>query len=330
MRSPDSWSPIENDGSPRWSWHVIERFLKCPRLFELEVVQNLAPVRYNSNLSIGTAFHVALAHVLLELRKAQREVGGVFVVDAAWCDYLAGIADKTLREYTGDLMEADRWTALRAVRAYCVGGLNGTEGGPQDFSAWEILHVEETLRCDLSVLLSAEEHKRLGPIMWSQTPDVCVKIGEGYAHAGSGIWAVDHKTMSRPSSLQSSYRRDGQAMLVTAVMRFFASGTRGFLVNGVTKAQEPAFCKAGIEFTEELLRNVVRQIYRWKRQIQAMLDVGMFGWPENWASCVGKYGYCDFYDYCHEGYTEGFLPRTEIKPGDVLKALNEGWTVEGL
>lgn len=332
MRAPDSWSPINADGGIRWSWHVIARYLQCPRLFELEVVKNLAPIRYNNNLAIGTAVHYALAHVFLELQQLQQRHGGPFAVNEEWCSYFAGKAESILQSYTGDLAEADRWTAIRVAKLYCNGNGDPAQGGPCDFQQLEILQVEETLRVDLATLLPVEEQQRLGHLWWSQTPDLVVRALPGYPHVLPGVWTYDHKTMSRKSrSLRDQYRRDGQAILATATARALSADVTGFVINAISKATNSAdLAKGVVEFDLPFLQRAVRIIARWQRQIEVLLQVGVTDWPEAWTSCLGKYGYCDFWDYCHDGYTDGYCRRDQLRPGDALAQLNQGYEIAGL
>lgn len=320
------WSTRNDDGTMRWSWHIIENYLTCPRKYKLAVVDDVITTDYRQPLALGTAVHRGLAAAYRRLQRAQIRAGDVaFSLDERQRGLLESEAIRAVNADDG-VCETDKMEAERIVRSYCQGGISEMEGGVVDFDRWRILRVEDTIYADLKDLAGS-----FHSVPWSQTPDLVVEIGE---YPMNGLWIPDHKTAARLNKMSlGKFYVDGQALALVATARAAGIPVRGFIANMIVKTKQIQFAQQYVEFEDHQLVEFATNIAHWQRTIRRR--VAHHGpWPRNYHACIGQYGYCDYYDLCRMGPDVdassvcGYGYRGEVTVGEIARELEQPFTFE--
>ncbi|KKM92263.1 hypothetical protein LCGC14_1220160 [marine sediment metagenome] len=119
-----------------------------------------------------------------------------------------------------------------------------------------------------------------------------------------GTWIVEHKTASRlDKGVTEGWHLDGeivgQCMIYKKARLAMKFGKlQGVIVNVIVKTKIPQFHR---EFVTPPMKSTRRQAKDLKvfRATKAIYEsVGY--WPRSLASCVGRYGFCEFFDACRD------------------------------
>jgi hypothetical protein len=124
-------------------------------------------------------------------------------------------------------------------------------------------------------------------------------------HLMPGIYCINHKTTSRLTrDLTEGYHLDGQildeiALYTRAGLHRRFGPLQGVIINILVKTAVPNFHREIVSPPTFQLRRQAKDL----RVHRAMLGIyeATNTWPRSLGSCVGRYGFCDFWEHCREG-----------------------------
>jgi CRISPR/Cas system-associated exonuclease Cas4 (RecB family) len=260
----------------------LTTYCDCPRKFFYEYVLGWRPDYPNNHLVFGSAWHVAVEHLLRNAYSSES-------IDEAKLLFLAHYR-KDLPPETDELYAPKRpLDALRALDYY-------VDRFRDDAYKYEVLHTE----IGGSVLIADNAP------MWFKI-DAMLR-----EHTSGQIVLLDHKTSQRKSSKWSSEWQLSTQILLYLHVLYCLYGTddvKQAIVRGTFfyKAQPPQFDQAYLRKTNDLMQAWATSTNKWYEDLRHDLDVlwrecttdstVMEAFPQNPNACNKYYG-CPYLDYC--------------------------------
>jgi len=263
--------------------HRIKTYMACEFRAYLTYVRKLVPVKENQALALGTLVHACFArHYMTGGRDTWRPIEVV----EPYLPELALEARSLLYAYFAKYatVEAETWD-VRAVEQEVAARL--THDGKS---------CPLTARVDLVV---AKRERGAPTSPWGPVPQ--------------GVWLTDHKTAARMSQEYiRGYAFDFQLMTQAAIWRLadldaVYGPLNGFMINILLKSKPPKFHRLEVAITraetERFLHSITPRAVELYAKLQSKTKrADEKYWPQNMASCVGKY-LCRMFDYCESSGT---------------------------
>lgn len=252
--------------------HRVGSFALCPQLEAFAHELHLRLAQEKAATAIGTLVHVGLAYRYAMMLPRDQ-----------WPSWLVYPDPMTAIAVCGWNNQTAAYEAQRVFYAYCM---------KYQVNIWTPVLVEH----QFEVAFDGEPYT-------ARTDLLAIESGE--------YVLIDHKTVTKLSrNIGTSYRGDRQMLTGLALARAAGYDVKRVIINALSKEYpEPqcerydvpisstAFYRLGEDTRHYLQRMVeVRKQYPdpWNR-------------PRNWDACVRKYGRCDYYPLCVEGYEPHIL-----------------------
>lgn len=258
-------------------WSAISTFQKCPYLYRLKYLDNKRPflVRTESPaLAVGTLLHTFLALYYT------RMINPTYPITPQL------MADRLHAKANPKLVE-EGWRLFRAYAVY------------YQHDNLLPLAVEYDLKdprngdsCRYDLIVFAPEDEP----------------GSGTRRDGllPGTYEVEHKSASRfDHATLNGWPNDGEVIGQIALWDRLHLDKRfgplvGAIVNIVGKQKEPQFHRTVVSRADWLTQQHNADLRAWNARIDLARASG--DWPRARASCVHRYGTCDFFDHCAESH----------------------------
>jgi hypothetical protein len=256
-------------GSSRWA--TLER---CPREYSFVYSNRIYPDgEPRKGRAIGSAIHRGLAAEYT--RQLALINGDSSVPEDLWRIVINAGQDD-------EMVKAEAVRIVKAHNAYW-------DTGWRDPMWAEPIAVEKFVR-----VVIAPIRKSLPDAVFTTRIDLVAKKKKGQ------IIPVDHKSASKDGDSSIEFGMSGQFLGMLAGWPKGYGKRPGFvMVNKLVKTNVPKFERIPIPFTD-------RMIEQWKRDM-AHLGADLIRYekekyfPRHRASCIGRFGACDFYGLCHAG-----------------------------
>lgn len=251
-------------GPSERGWTVFSTFMTCPYKFKLRY-------RVGAPVEGSEAPTVAL------------EVGGLWHLLTA-NEYLAQLEEPAMEQ--GFLVDG---LLARGVSAQVISEAQRLHAGYQNYYENDYLTPLAVELIPTSDLMATCRYDLIARAEGSQTvPD--------------GVWIVEHKTASRlDRSTQEGWKNDGQILIQIAAWKRAKLDKKfgrlaGVIVNLVVKTKLPQFVRIVLPVNAKQVRAHLADLDAWD-VLQRLCEV-TGTWPRNRASCVGRYGLCEFFSHC--------------------------------
>jgi hypothetical protein len=250
-------------GASGRGWSYYSSFQRCPYFFRLRQVG--ARGRPAAALEIGSCFHTFLA------------------LHYTW------MIDSELRLTP----EVCRDELLRGgTRAEVIS------------EAWRIYEAYASFYESDYLLPLAVEELAIDPETNSCRYDMIATVAPGHPSVPAGTWIVEHKTAKAfTNDVLEGWWNDGEIMGQIAIWqraklqkRF--GKLRGVIVNICGKQKIPQFHRVVIPVQAWHMRQHADDLRVWRALIGMCEATGT--WPRARASCVTRYGLCEFFRHCAE------------------------------
>lgn len=293
---------------------------ECDRRAYLSMVLGMVPQQRRIALEYGTLFHAVLAMRYLHGGERQWEPCER-VAQAGGADMAYNV--KRLLSVQFDKYAQEEWKTWcpRAVEYNMVTWVAVKDGA-------KTVYVPLSCRIDLVLAKKHESEPHPGP-----------------GPVPQGVYLVDWKTCSWiTKDLIEGYGRDYQFLTQSAIFRLgnyeqVFGPLRGIIVGlAAKKRKDPIFddimrIEAPMppqqisEFIEDELKPEALRIY--KKLCDPDERADMHRWPKDSRHCVGRYGQCDFFDYCDRGAACNYkIDSSRIVTPDWFAKPPKGWVPE--
>lgn len=261
-------------GASGHGWSRYRDLQKCPHKFFLKHERKQDTVgEHPAALQIGSAFHAFMAIYY------QRMI-----------DILGGILPENATPEAGPLCD-----------------LVLEHGGNPEYvnEAWRLFDAYATYyesNNDKLIPLAVERHAKDKGSPNTCRYDLIARVPDDHGTIIPGVYVVEHKSASRMSrDVQEGWHLDGE--IIGELMLWKRAGLhrkygplQGVIVNIVTKTKVPNFHREIVSPPAAHMRRQHKDLKVWKATEGLYRATGR--WPRALASCVDRYGFCDYFEHC--------------------------------
>ena len=281
-------------------WSKIKTYMVCDRLYFLEGIRKVRPLKQSAALDIGTLFHACMAaHYATGGQDTFKPLQALIHEAPQTVHEVSRLLHAYFQLYAHE--EASTWD-IRAVEHEVVGSM--THQFP-----WMQVPWVAPVSCRFDLVI------RKKPVGAPSAP---------YGPPPEGVYVVDHKVHARLSrDLLEGYGMDGQFLLMAYLWRQQGlektlGKLNGFILNIITKTANPECKRLDVAISDEdvtrFAQTIAPVVCEMDMRIKAPDALQEANWPMNFAVCKSPFGYglCKFWDLCiSHGRQEGLY---EIAP----------------